>query len=394
MKTFVISSLVGLGSFALVNAAPVSWSATPSCTEAPSAPTPIAAPVSPTAPPAPAGSVFSFPLSNGFPNVQNPSSQLTAIELQAHGTEPNGPPPPSLQPDDLLSLKLIAFNEITEVAFFTELLNNITSNVPGYTFTDPNARTTAINAITAIQAQEELHAINANGALAHFGQQPIQACKYAFPVSDFTSAVSLAYTFTDVVLGTLANVQLHLAQNGDAGLVPAIGSVIGQEGEQNGYFRTITGKIPSSLPFLTAGAREFAWSALNQNFVVPGSCPAGEVQGVALPIFGALNVLTSPVPAATTTIDFSFTVTDGKTAPPAGGASLVYINQQNVPVVETLQNVQDNNGVVTFSANFPYDQFEMNGLTLAAVVLGSGPFASAEAVAKATIFGPGLIEIN
>src|SRR5436305_13312214 len=42
---------------------------------------------------------FAFPLSNGFPKVANPSSQLTAIEQQAHGTLPNGSPPPSITAD-------------------------------------------------------------------------------------------------------------------------------------------------------------------------------------------------------------------------------------------------------------------------------------------------------
>lgn len=68
---------------------------------------------------------FSFPLSNGFPTVANSSSQLTAIEQQAHGTLPNGPPPPSITADTLTSLELIAFNELFEVAYFTELLFNV-----------------------------------------------------------------------------------------------------------------------------------------------------------------------------------------------------------------------------------------------------------------------------
>ena len=358
---------------------------TSSCTSAPPATTYTAS--------SPSGSAFSYPLSNGFPNIENPSAQLTAIELQAHGTLPNGPPPPSLQADDETSLKLIAFNEISEVAFFTELLANLTTNATGYTFDDHSVRTQVIHAITAIQAQEELHALNANEALAHFGQAPVQPCQYAFPVSDFLSAIKLATTFTDVVLGTLQNVQFLAAQNGDAGLIPSVGSVIGQEGEQNGFFRSLDKNlIPSALPFLTTSTREFAFSALNQLFIVSGSCP--NINTIPLPIFGALNVLTSPVAAATQNLTFSFTVTDGKTAPPASGASLVYINQQNVPVVETLNNVQTNGNVVTFNANFPYDQFEMNGLTIAAVTNSTGPFASAADVAAATLFGPGLIEIN
>lgn len=36
----------------------------------------------------------------------------------------------------------------------------------------------------------------------------------------------------------------------------------------------------------------------------------------------------------------------------------------------------------------------MNGLTIAVLVRGSGPFSSADAVANSTVFGPAIIEIN
>ena len=353
---------------------------------------------------------FSFPLSNGFPNIANPSSQLTAIEDQAHGTLPNGPPPPSITSDTETSLELIAFNEIFEVAFFTELLSNITNNVPGYEIADSNERNSVITAITAVQAQEELHALNANGALAHFGVSPIQPCEYNFPVSDFLSAIGLASTFTDVVLGTLGDVATLLGQDGDSGLIRGIASVIGQEGEQNGFYRDLLGKIPSALPFLTASARPFAFSALNQMFVVPGSCPnIGEIK---LPIFLPLTVVTPDIQPKSQTLEFSVTINathgghgswkrGGPGSGPSQGSasyysslSLVYINQQNLPVVEPITNVAIKGQTVTFDAEFPFDQFLMNGLTIAAVTSTAGPFASVDAVADATIFGPGLIEIN
>ena len=331
----------------------------------------------------------SFPLSNGFPNIANPSPQLTAIELAAQGTLPNGPPPASVTADTLTSLELIAFNELFEVAFFTSLIQNITNNEPGYGIEGKGVREFVLQALTAVQAQEELHALNANGALAHFGASPVQPCQYKFPVSTFADAIGLASTFTDVVLGTLQDVQSKLATDGDAGLIRGIGSVIGQEGEQNGYYRTLLDKIPSALPFLTTSTREFAFSALNQNFVVAGSCPnVGEIN---LPIFAPLTVVTSNIQPKTQNLQFQFTT---KNATSASGLSLVYINQQNLPVVEPLITPTQSGNSISFSAVFPYDQFEMNGLTIAAVVQGSGPFASADAVAAATIAGPGLIEIN
>lgn len=52
-------------------------------------------------------------------------------------------------------------------------------------------------------------------------------------------------------------------------------------------------------------------------------------------------------------------------------------------------------GKVTFHAAFPFKQFEMNGLTLAAVTNGKNAAPdNAAAVAAVTLFGPGIIEIN
>ncbi|KAK5206181.1 hypothetical protein LTR41_008050 [Exophiala xenobiotica] len=351
----------------------------------------------PATPPSPASqgsNPFKFPLQNGFPNIQNPSTALTQIEQQAHGLLPNGPPPPSAPAaDDLTSLRLIAFNELFEVAYFTELLANVTNNLPGYQFQDQNQKQTVIEALTAIQAQEELHQLNANGALAHFNAGPIQPCLYNAPVDNFQDAIALASTFTDVVLGTLGDVQVHFGQNGDAGLIRGVAAVIGQEGEQNGFFRELLGEIPSQAPFLTASAREFAFSALNQNFVVPGSCPNANT--IALPIFGALALETPQVQAQDQQLQFSFQAAGQYSQYASGqGLSLVYINQQNVPVVVPIQGAQNNGGKVTFSANFPFSENLMFGLTIAAVTSNAGPFVDVDAVAKATLFGPALIEIQ
>jgi len=333
-------------------------------------------------------SVFTFPLANGFPNIANPSQALNQIENQADGTLPNGPPPPSLADDDLTSLRLIAFNELFEVAFFTSLLANITQNVQGFSL-GYDQRDIVVNALRAVVAQEELHTLNANGALAHFNAGPILPCQYVFPTTDFRSAIALASTFTDVVLGTLQDVIVLLGENGDAAVARGVASVVGQEGEQNGFYRALLGKIPSALPFLTASNRDFAFSALNQNFIVPGSCP--NVNTINLRLFAPLTVNTPPTQAEDQTISFTF---DSSSVNQVSGLSLVYINQQNVPIVESLQNIQTSGGQTTFQAFFPGNTNELNGLTIAAVTNSGGPFASVDDVAKATVAGPGLIEIN
>ena len=130
---------------------------------------------------------------------------------------------------------MIAFNELFEVAFFTSLINNITNNAPGFELESGKIKDVVLNALIAVQAQEELHALGANGILTSAGATPIQPCEYIFPSADFDSAIDFARTFTDVVLGTLQDAQNGLAVNGDDELVALIGSVIGQEGEQVRY---------------------------------------------------------------------------------------------------------------------------------------------------------------
>ncbi|KAK4546072.1 hypothetical protein LTR36_002209 [Oleoguttula mirabilis] len=356
---------------------------------------------------------FTFPLDNGFPNITNPSQALTDIEEQAHGTLPNGAAPPPPHPDSLNALGFIAFNELFEVAFFTELLYNITNNVPG--FDKIPDRDNVLDIITVVQAQEELHELNANGAFTKFTGQTITPCEYVFPVDNFVDAIGLASTFTDVVLGTLPDIQTIFADNGDNGLIRGVGSVIGQEGEQNGFYRGLLGKIPSALPFLTGSAVDFAFNAINQGFVVPGSCDASidllihPASGTPLTEFGVLTVLTSAADitsAQDSEVDFSFVVSSsGSQAGGHGGSApqgytkqeslfLTYINQQNVPISFPLQNEKFADGIVTFTASFPGQSQEMNGLTIAAVTTSDGPFATPDDVANVTLFGPGLIEVN
>ncbi|OCK81590.1 late sexual development protein [Lepidopterella palustris CBS 459.81] len=331
----------------------------------------------------PGGAVF--PLADGFPTPN--TDQLNTIQKQAFGTLPNGPPPATISTDGLTNLKLIALNEVFEVAFFTELVYNLTNKLPGYDL--DYAHDFVTDTLKAVIAQEELHALNANGALAHFNAAPIQPCKYNFPVSKFQDAISLAATFTDVVLGTLQDVNQIFAKNGDDGLVRGVSSVIGQEGEQEGFYHVLQNKRPNTLPFLTTSVRDFAFTAI-QSFTIPGSCP--NINTIPLKTFQPLNILSTPT-ATTGQLKFSFQASKAGTTDYANKLSLVYINQQNLPVVEKLQDVVVSGDVVTFDALFPYDQFEMNGLTIAAVVNGAGPFANADAVAQAAVFGPGLIEI-
>jgi len=164
--------------------------------------------------------------------------------------------------------------------------------------------------------------------------------------------------------------------------------------EQNGFYRELINLIPSSAPFLTRSAAPFAFSALNQNFVVNGTCPgpANALLFKSLPIFGVLNVDTKNIALADQTLTFS--VKTSSSYADVAGWSVTFINQQNVPVTKPITNIKLAGGVATFDAFFPAETLLMNALTISAVTHGASSFASVSDVATATLFGPGLIEIN
>ena len=212
-----------------------------------------------------------------------------------------------------------------------------------------------------------------------------------FPVDNVNDALALAGTFTDLVLGTLQSASYAFATNGDAALVPLVASIVGQEGEQEGWFRIAQGKTPSSSPFLTASAGQFAFTAL-QSFIVPGSCPNINLISADIPTLQGLTVTTAMPQAKNSTLDFSVMGTTK-----LSGMSVAYVSGQTVPTVVPIMNVTSANNMTTFSASFPFQNpsnYFSNGLTIASVVMGSGPFANVSAVAAAAVYGPGLIEIN
>lgn len=148
--------------------------------------------------------------------------------------------------------------------------------------------------------------------------------------------------------------------------------------------------MPSSLPFLTRSTGGFGYSYMMQNFIVPGSCPVA----IDVPVFPPLSLQTQSVQANDQQLSFSFQNNGTSGASNTQDFNLVYINQQNLPIVQPLQGVTTSGDTTTFSASFPYTANLMNGLTIAVLVQGKGPFADADAVANATVYGPAIIEIN
>ncbi|KAL8735759.1 MAG: hypothetical protein Q9166_000622 [cf. Caloplaca sp. 2 TL-2023] len=345
-----------------------------------------------------------FPLPDGFP-TPNPT-QLLNIQKAAGGYLPKSPLPTNLTQNAISALQLLANNEFFEVAFFNELLTNITTNVPGYCANDtaPLNRELLIKSLRAIKNQEELHAIGANAILVNAKQPPIAPCQYTFPVSNFKNAILFAQTFTDLALGTIPEIQLLFALDGgdEPPNVLTLGSILAQEGQQDGFFRYVQQKTASAAPFLTGGSASFAFNAL-QRLIVKDSCPK-PLSTLNFPTFRPLwTIDPKPEPswplwltvkqAKNTTLDLSALDFDNGGS---GDYSVVYLSGQNLPVAVPILNYDRVRGssYETFQAEFPFEAGFANGLTIAVVVLGKGPFANAAAVADATLAGPVVIEVN
>lgn len=121
------------------------------------------------------------------------------------------------------------------------------------------------------------------------------------------------------------------------------------------------------------------------------TCP--NVDSIELKIFGPLTLETKgPIEPKDQNLEFSFP----QGADNGGTLSLVYINQQNVPVVQPIKELtaKGGDGKTRFTSPLTYTKNLMNGLTIAAVVEGEGPFPNITSVGAKTLFGPALIEIN
>ncbi|KAL8992954.1 MAG: hypothetical protein Q9169_006714 [Polycauliona sp. 2 TL-2023] len=374
-----------------------------------------------TAAPALFANTSIFPLPDGFPSPS--PAQLLEIERLAGGRLPTNPLPTGLSKDEITTLKLLAHNELYEVAFFTELLTNLTTHVAGYGPQDlapypggaPLEPTLLYKTIESIKNQEELHAIAANAFLVSAGEQPIAPCRYVFPVSNFKNAILFARVFTDLALGTIPAVQLLYAKGNATRNILTLGSILGQEGQQDGFFRYAQNKPASAAPFLTGSTASIAFNALRK-LIVEDSCPQ-PLSTIGLPEWTKLKYfdasfainnyngieLATPEPSwpawvvsnpATRNGSLPF-FSSGFEAPRT--SSIVYLSGQNKPVAVPITNYfrQPGDDSQTWRAAFPFQEEGFaNGLVIVILANGLGPFEDADAVAAAANRGPILIEMN
>ncbi|KAK3342176.1 hypothetical protein B0T25DRAFT_574478 [Lasiosphaeria hispida] len=341
---------------------------------------------------------FSIPAGDGFPSP-NPA-QLAVINDLADGTLSNAPPPAKINEASFPVFQLIAFNENFEVAFFSSLIQNITNGVPGFDLPSSPKKDELLDILQTVLAQEKLHAINAINTLKKFNAFAPTPCQYQFPTSNIYEAISLAERFTDLVLGTLQDAAQILARNGDVGPVRGVTASLGQEGQQEGFYRILLSKKPSEKPFLTTNVAAFAFSALQQ-FIVPGSCPF-PLDSIKLPIFPAVNVISGKggvaVEPRDQTLSFQVDLTSVKTADKyvggkGDGLFVTYFSGQLLPISVPVVNAKWAGRVVTFEANFPFSANFMYGLSVASLTT-SGAFAAPGDVVAATLAAPGLIQVD
>ncbi|KAI0469932.1 hypothetical protein GGR56DRAFT_661286 [Xylariaceae sp. FL0804] len=356
---------------------------------------------------------FRFPLSNGFPFPSD--SALEELFTRAGGNFSNAPLAPKFDNDSLTSWKLQAFNEFMEVAFFTQLIANISSRSPGYEL-DPATRADILASLRTIQAQEEMHAYNANDAVRYFTNgSHIFPCTYEFPVSDFSSAIAFAQTFTDMYIGLLANIQQRTAANLGAdsnSIIYVLAQALGQEGQQSGWFRSLQQKTPSAEPFLTSSTREFALSWM-QRFIVPGSCP--NMQDIPLRILPSLDAVVVEKPDGGDKTEGNRLVTLSAPGPvDPRTQSVAFVNGALVPTVVPfrVRRTSDCANVVTknsdakvsgstrcvlsteIEVDLPYAHNVMHGLILAAVVRKGQTLVTAQDVTDSAFYGPAIIELS
>lgn len=360
-------------------------------------------------------SAASIPNNDGFPNPNK--DQMKAIANKAGGLLPDGPLPKDLPAATTLAFQLINANELFETAYFSSLLKNVTDEVDGYKSNNKAELMKIFSTILAVSSltakslemfdllthvqQEEQHAIAATAILTSAGKFAPGACQYQFPVTNLKDAISLAETFTAIVLGALQGANVLFAKDGSLVPIQVVSSVIGQEGEQNGYYRVFAKQVPSESPFLTYVPAPYAWSAL-QMFIVKGSCPFA-LDKVALPILPALMTNGGAVAAIKPMDqDLSFSAdvssmmqkgasqyynTDGK------GLFITYGTGQQMPISVPIKDVKWCGGKMEFKANFPYSEHVMSGFSHAALTMGEG-FNSSDAAAEKALAGPGVIQVS
>lgn len=206
-----------------------------------------------------------------------------------------------------------------------------------------------------------------------------------------------AETWTSLVLGTLQDAADTFTRHGDSEPVRMIASIVGQEGEQNGFYRSLLRRVPSEKPFLTTSLGSFAFSALQQ-FIV--SCPFN-VSDIPISTFPLLHVVSGDGGVDVQgfdqnlafTTDLTGVVADVEAYASGSGLYVTYLTGQDLPITEPITNASWSGNWLTFNAFFPFTEYVMDGLSIAALTT-SPNFTSLDDVPGSTLAAPGLVQVN
>jgi len=325
---------------------------------------------------------------NGFPKPS--AQQLLAIEEIAGGTLTNSTPPANASSFAETFFTVVAHGEGMESFFFRDFAWNITNGVKGYEVPHGFHKDEVIDNFARIQAIEQLHTINANNILNKFFNFTITPCtRYNFPVHDFQSGLQFAETLTGNVFGALGFGALNLGINGDTGFIRAVVATATEEGEQQGYFRTLQHKPASGQPFTGLSNAVVTVSAFS-HIADLTSCPdIGRIPIKPLPPLTPIDTFETVDKTIRYTIDAS--IYNSGT-----NYFIAIMNSLNVPVVVPTTFVSNTNGVVTLSAEWPYTEHLLNEFSTIILTNTNVGLTSIDAVTATgvAVAGPAFVVLN
>ncbi|KAF7551964.1 hypothetical protein G7046_g7557 [Stylonectria norvegica] len=358
--------------------------------------------------------------------------QIRVISSEAGGKLPKGPLPKNLSKKGIAAFQLILLNEFFEVAYFEALRKNVTKKRTGfelgyetalrtngtrYENNQTRAEIRMEQNLNVLLNQEKMHAIAAQQVLkANHAVRP-PPCRYRCHVNNLEEALRHAETFTAVGMGVLQTVSVILSEENQSDVVRILSSIIGQEGEQNGYFRELLGYVPTEAPFLTNVPLEYAYSVL-QRYTLQCSYTKTKIEDdFTMTKFPTLDVEDQEILTMTaneTSLKFvasldheaikkldQLNISQARPVPgqltfpvplPKDKLFMTYLNGQRMHSVD-LEEGSLNDSILTTKASFPCKKENWRGLTIAALTT-TNKFADYDELVNNTIAGPGLIQAD
>ncbi|KAL7935549.1 late sexual development protein [Trichoderma chlorosporum] len=323
-------------------------------------------------------------------------AQLCQLEVTAGGiVNLTNNVPSKLSPKGITQFQLIVVNQFFETSFFSSLLYNVTNDIAGYEY---QKKDELVAILQTTLAQEELYVINAIKYLKYNDAFIPSPCRYEFGSTTLQHAINFAQVFTTITMGTLQETAVTMARDGNLSQVRTITAMITSNAEQVGYLRHMLEKKPSAQPFPTTSVAPFLLSALN-TFTVPGSCPfpASSINITTFRPFNLVGIGMIKQKDQTLTFETDLNGVTGATKylnkTDGSGLYVTYVTAQLKPISMPAMHLKWNKTVVTMDAYFPYSEYLMNGLSLAALTT-KDDFSSVGEMLQFTLAAPAVMQAD